>query len=222
MSLIEFFPNSASTILLLLYLTLVVFLFLLAFTKKMSVVTRIRLNASIIGFMGMALSMVLLLAFQTLFGYIYGWIGLAMACYMAGMALSSLIVTMRLSLLNVRFFLMRLLLAAIIFQVALMPMLLLTKFKNSVLVYLFFFIVAGAFVGAAYPLFCRLYSQETAKHELGSIYAADVLGGAVGALALTLFFVPLTGFMNTMIFSSSLCLLALLVLTSLKLDDSIN
>ncbi|MBN1560257.1 hypothetical protein JW998_08400 [candidate division KSB1 bacterium] len=184
---------------------LCVILSLLASAHGSRAAARIRTTAFIVGFMGMALSMVLVLAFQTFFGYIYAWISFATATYMAGMGAATLIVNNRIAHLDAARVLGRILGIAIILQLALTPIL---TFMNSPVLYILLFMSAGALVGAAYPLICRLYFHATSQPELGSIYAADVLGGAVGALFITSILIPLSGFFFTLLFSALLCLSA--------------
>jgi spermidine synthase len=202
--LLGFFSTSATWLIFLACILGVITSFLLASARgRWFAVARIRLTAFIVGFMGMALSMVLLLAFQTLFGYIYAWVGLAMAAYMAGMGAATLIVNNRIAHMEARRVLWRMMWIAIILQLSLTPIL---TIMNSPVLYILLFMSAGSIVGAAYPLICRLYFQMTSQTELGSIYAADVLGGAVGALFITSMLIPLAGFFYTLLFSALLCL----------------
>ncbi|MBN1466682.1 hypothetical protein JXA02_13080 [candidate division KSB1 bacterium] len=203
--------SHANPMLFLLFLLLTAMMFLPASKGARAVAVRIRAVAFIVGFMGMALSMVLLLAFQTLFGYIYAWISFAMAAYMAGMGAAAMVVNKRIESVDAGRLLARILLIAIILQLALTPILTLDPL-NARAVYILFFIFAGALVGAAYPLVCRLYLCMTCQPELGGIYAADVLGGAVGALLIASAFIPLYGFFRTLLFSALMCCLALFLM----------
>ena len=177
---------------------------------------RILFSAAIIGFMGMTLSMVLLVAFQTLFGYIYAWIGVAMAGYMAGMSAATGIVNKRIEKLKTRKQLIWIFCCAILVQLCLVPIFMLIDSLNSAVLYLLLFILSGALVGAAFPLLCRLYSRATGKAEFGRIYAADVLGGAVAALFTAAILIPVYGFFYSLLFTALLCLMGVVVLLRFK------
>ncbi len=70
---------------------LVIFCALLFFTRKPGQRERIALLGAIAGtgFVGMGVTVILVLLFQTTFGYIYHWIGFLLAAFMAGLAAGS-------------------------------------------------------------------------------------------------------------------------------------
>ncbi len=200
------FSLSSKSLLILLLAGLVVgLLILFMFPSTIINPLLIRMAAAVIGFAGMTFSVVLLLAFQTLFGYIYTWVGLAMAAYMAGTAAASLLVVKKMSSANTRFALTGLLLFTITTLLFFLPIIQLVSHFDSALLFLSLFILAGALVGAAFPLLCRFYSQVSGESELGSIYAADVIGGAVGAFLISSFFIPLYGFFYTLLLTAIFC-----------------
>lgn len=194
----------------LLILTFGIFLSVLLLSiakKKKSALLRIRLATAVLGFAGMACNIILLLAFQTLFGYVYTWVGLAMAAYMAGTASAALWATRFIPHKKSRRALLLLFIISIIVLLLMIPTMRLISSLNAPFLFMLLFIVAGALVGAAFPILCRLYAEFSKQPEVGSIYAADVLGGALGAFLLSSFFVPFFGFFNTVLITAMFCVM---------------
>lgn len=154
-------------------------------------------TAALAGFAGMAFDLLLLLALQTVFGYVYEWIGLTLGAFMLGMALASWTVNRRLGRLLVREVL-ALVLALTAFTAALLPVL----FRQLALrpsAVLFFILVlwCGALTGASFPLICDLYRRVLDRRNPGAVYAADLIGGSFAALVVCGFLVPLYGLAAT-------------------------
>jgi spermidine synthase len=204
--------TNLKTLLLLLAVALfVICVFLLIFSNKKIKLMRIRMAAAIIGLAGMVCNIILLLSFQTLFGYIYTWVGLAMAAYMAGTAGASLLIVNMMPADKARSVLVGLFLITITILLLLLPIIRILANLASPILYIFLFMMAGALIGAAFPLLCRLFSTISGNMELGRIYAADVLGGAVGAFFVSSFLAPLYGFFNTLIMTAFLCMAGLVL-----------
>jgi hypothetical protein len=194
-------------------LTLLAFTLVLLFTTKTRMLMlRIRFSTAIIGFIGMTFSVLLLLSFQTLFGYIYSWVGAAMAAYMAGMAGASLVINKKMVRLEKWPVLTALYILMGLALVLLMPVIQWLDRLNSPVLYVILFAASGALVGATFPLLCRAYMRVTSQPELGNIYASDVLGGAAGAFLLSSFFIPIYGFNRTLLIAFALCLTGFLLL----------
>ncbi|MBN1482422.1 hypothetical protein EH223_10315 [candidate division KSB1 bacterium] len=195
-----------STVVIFLSVILIVLVFLLYFTPaRWAAVQRVRLSAAIIGFCGMTFSVILLLAFQTLFGYIYAWIGVAMAVYMAGMGGASLLVTEKVMCTQSDKSLPWLLFLAGIVLLLLMPIFTLLDRLDMPPLYIGLFFMSGALIGTTFPLLCRSLTSAASRMELGTIYASDVLGGAIGAFVISSFLVPLYGFFKTVLLTTILC-----------------
>jgi len=168
---------------------------------------RIHIAAGIIGFAAMAFDVILIIIFQTLFGYIYSWIGVAIGFFMAGTAMASNIVNRCLSVLNVRRAVLVLLLVMAAACLLILPVVSLISLLHSEMLYLLVVLLCGGLVGAAFPLLCRLYLLSTKRTNLGGIYSADVLGGSVGALLISGIFVPIFGFWITLLMTAAVCIL---------------
>jgi len=166
---------------------------------------RIHIVAGIIGFAAMAFEVILIIIFQTLFGYIYAWIGVAIAFFMAGTALASSAVNQFLPRLSARRTLLAVLLVTLAACLLIVPLAFVISLLHSELLYLVVVLFCGALAGAAFPLLCRLYFLSTKRTNLGGIYAADVFGGSVGALLISGLFIPLYGFWITLLLTAGIC-----------------
>jgi spermidine synthase len=142
------------------------------------------------GFIGMVLETLLLLRYQMGHGVVYQQVGWLLTCFMAGMTAGALAAGgvkaegLRIAR-GIPWLLLGASLAAWV-AVAWIPAAS-GLFGTSVLL-----AVAGAAVGAAFAAGARLW-QGDARSAASALYAADVAGGAVGAVAATLFLVPAAG-----------------------------
>ncbi len=169
------------------------------------------------GFAGMAIEMIVLLTFQSLYGVLYQWIGLLIAAFMAGLASGAFLLTRMLTRIRqgVRFFfriealLFAFVLAAAWGIVALHGHLL----EKTVVVgtpkwvLLCINLAAGMFVGAEFPLANREALMRTGKGGSrvgGALYALDLAGAWLGAMLVSVLMVPLVGIRNTLFFVAAL------------------
>ncbi len=172
----------------------------------------ILLITAIIGFAGLAFNVLLILAYQTIFGYIYERIGLALAAFMLGLAIASMIFNHFLQKLPEHLWLTAILL--LVASTALVTPSVLSFIADSSSQSLLFSLIAwsGAILGAAFPLLCQAYSAIHKHKHLASVYAADLMGGMLGSILLSGLMVPLLGFSNTLAIIALLTLIAALVL----------
>ncbi len=171
---------------------------------------------AIVGFSGMALNVILILAFQTLFGYVYEWIGIALGLFMAGMTAGSRLVNRRLHLLSHTGTLTWVLSILAGTSLLLVPVFLFFYQLSVPGLFLILIFWCGGLIGAAFPPACTLYGALQKKHKPGSIYSADVLGGAIGTLVCGGLMVPLLGFFHTLAVVALACLGAGLVVWMVK------
>ncbi len=165
-----------------------------------------------IGFVGMAFSILLILAFQTLFGYLYSYLALAMAASMAGMALGSAFSNRYMVRWSPRNALLLALFLLILTLAGVLPLFSWMSRSFSMILFTLFILWTGTLVGFAFPLLCRFNAQHQHEPNLGTIYAADLVGGAVGALLICSVLVPVYGFGKTLLLCFLLCGIGLLVL----------
>lgn len=162
------------------------------------------------GFGGMALEMLLVFAFQSLYGYVYSQVGLLMAAFMLGLFLGThrmnrlLAGPSRVGLPTLAWLQMALTLYALALPLLLQGLSHLVQQFLVVLVAqgVFPLLVAltGLLVGAQFPLassLCLRAEGGTAGRIAGSLYAADLLGGCGGALLVSALLLPLLGVSQT-------------------------
>ncbi len=167
------------------------------------------------GFIGMTADLVLIFAFQSLYGYVYHWIGLFITMFMAGMGLGGYLVTHRLDRIADPRRTMLILELTIFVYCLVLPFLLLVVFSgdaNAVLlstsqaVLLVLNAVAGFLVGCQFPLANKmlLREDEDNKGSVGFLYASDLFGAFLGSIIVSVVLIPVFGIINT-------CLLAALL-----------
>ena len=182
------------------------------------------------GFFGMATSVLLIFAFQTLYGHAYYWIGLLIAFFMAGLAWGSWIMNRKLAKIRNPGATLAVIELFIILFAALEMILLAFSYSPgqgqnilSMMKYGFIPASAGAgfFVGLEFPLAGSLFSRggERVVRTAGTLYAADLLGAFLGSLLVGVIMVPALGILQTLaviIFlkTTSLAFIRLTCLTS--------
>lgn len=160
------------------------------------------------GFAGMAFSIVLMLALQTLEGYLYQKIAIIIAAFMLGLALGGaymnrivyrlkkeVLALAKIELIIVAYSIFVALILVLIFAgVAKLPFLLPVEVFFSILN-----CAAGFLVGLEFPLANKIYlrASERVGQVAGSLYAADLFGGCVGAILASVFLVPILGVPQT-------------------------
>jgi len=192
------------------------------------------------GFAGMTFDLVVIFAFQTLYGYVYQQIGLLITAFMAGISLGG-------------WWMARWLKTKLVgsgHPVALRPVL--VRLEATIVVYLVAFpltlallharapefawvrmallglnAVAGLLVGLEFPLANALYLPTTvplkrhreasrAEETAGILYAADLVGACLGALAVSVALLPALGILETCAFLVVLKVGSLALVTTMK------
>ena len=184
------------------------------------------------GITGMIFNLAVIFIFQTFYGYLYYQIGLLIAIFMFGVALSSLLITRRLkrikkdSLLLLKMEISITLFSFLFPYIFAIPIHYLEKTAVSLLVYLVFLIMSflsGAWIGLQFPLATKIFLTAPSKggtfgHTAGLLYGADLSGGFLGGLFGGILLLPILGlkescFMMAMIKMSSLTLLLIFMNT---------
>jgi spermidine synthase len=174
------------------------------------------------GLAGMIFNLAVIFTFQTFYGYLYHQIGLLIAIFMFGIALSSFLITQRLdrikkdSLLFLKIEIVMILFALLFPFVFSIPSQYLEKPAISLLVYFVFLIMSflsGAWIGLQFPLATKIYlaapsSKSVLAYTAGLLYGADLLGGFLGGFFGGILLLPILGlkqscFMMAMIKISS-------------------
>ena len=180
------------------------------------------------GFTGMTADLIIVFAFQTLYGYVYYRIGLIITAFLAGLSLGALLMTKR-SARSERegFTLLKLELALILYW-CLLPIVLFALHSHSIHprglpfvqeILLLLNVLAGFLVGAQFPVANRMWLQdrESLRGSAGVLYACDLVGAFLGAVVVSVALVPALGILDTcllvaMLKLGSLALVAVLVL----------
>jgi spermidine synthase len=158
------------------------------------------------GFAGMAADLIVIFAFQSLYGYVYQWIVLLITAFMAGLALGGWL-TNRRPAGEGRRALIALEVALVLFWI-LLPLVLsvvhsrlaLPWVSTSAQVLLFLLnAVSGFLVGAQFPLANQIWltGREAQRGTTGMLYASDLVGAFAAALLVSVALMPVLGIVAT-------------------------
>jgi spermidine synthase len=176
------------------------------------------------GITGMTADIMMIFAFQTLYGYVFQWIGLLITSFMGGLSLGGLLMTVRLArITRAKAALVKLDLALVLFW-ALLPGMLgalyagITAPLANVSIpgaLLLANAVAGFLVGAQFPLANKLWLASGESRGGGALYAADLVGAFLGAVLVSVLLMPVLGIPATCLLAALLKLGSLLLLATL-------
>jgi len=160
------------------------------------------------GFTLIALQILLLLAFQSIYGYVYRQLTILIAMGMAGMAVGSWLGIRRTPLSNASSgsglasvqVLLMLSTPALIFAFSLLE-----RASGTTATWLAaqcafpaLAVLSGMLGGYQFSVATRVYLNDGADHPgLGALYALDLIGGSLGAILLSAYLIPLFGFWKT-------------------------
>jgi spermidine synthase len=160
------------------------------------------------GFTLMTLQIFLLLAFQSIYGYVYHQLAILIALCMAGIALGSWLGMRRISrdssppyraVASTQFLLtlsapLLMLLISLLAQLTGMT----ASWLAAQCVFPVLATLCGMLGGYQFPLATEMYLQDaSSRRRLGILYAIDLLGGSLGALVLSGYLIPVFGFWKT-------------------------
>jgi spermidine synthase len=160
------------------------------------------------GFTLMTLQIFLLLAFQSVYGYVYHQLAIVIAMFMAGIAFGSWLGIRRVrssdrppfrALATIEF-LLALSGPALIFLVSLLSRISggASALLAAQLVFPVLAAAGGVLGGYQFPVATEIYlGGRGSKGGLGTLYAFDLFGGCVGALLLSTYLIPVFGFWET-------------------------
>jgi spermidine synthase len=177
------------------------------------------------GFAGMIFDLMLIFAFQSMYGYVFSWIGLLVSSFMAGAACGAMLITRVLARIKNCFRLfIKIDLAIICFSLGL-PCIFFAfqAYLDSPDVFVFFrmlFLViaciCGLLIGSQFPLANRIYLRNSTSlsQTAGLLYASDLLGGWFGGIVGAVLLLPVLGLTDTCITVGLLKLTSFIVLTT--------
>jgi len=155
----------------------------------------IYLSVFTIGASEIATEILLIVLFQIFYGYLYGWIGAIIACYMLGLACGT-VFYLRSPLIRGQY--VRILShveTAMALYCAFIIAVLLLKMPGAGIV-IFLLIFCGGFLGGLhFPLSVKIMRRRNA----GMVYGIDLIGSSLGALITSIIFIPILGLVYTLI-----------------------
>jgi spermidine synthase len=166
----------------------------------------------------------LIFTFQSIYGYVFSWIGLLVASFMAGAACGAMLITTALERIkNCLKLFIRIELAIICFSVA-CPFIFLTVHEYlgspgvffSRMLFLIISFICGLLIGSQFPLANKIYLRNSTSlsQTAGLLYASDLLGGWFGGIIGAVVLLPVLGLVGTCITVALLKLTSFIVLTT--------
>ncbi len=175
------------------------------------------------GFAGITLEIVLILAFQVLYGYLYSRIGLIVALFMVGLTAGALLMIKQLPKIKRELLILSRLEGAVAIYALLLPLFLiaLSKVKGvylyplSQIVFPILVALTGFLVGLEFPLANKIYlkGQKVGK-TAGLLYGVDLFGSCLGALLASVLLIPILGIIQTCLIVSLFNLSTFFLLSS--------
>ncbi len=187
------------------------------------------------GFTLMALQIFLLLAFQSVYGYVYHQLAILIAMCMAGIAFGSWLGIRRIRFsdrppyrtMTATQFLLAFSGPALIFVVSLLSKIsgMATTWLAAQFVFPALAALCGMLGGYQFPIATEIYlydydydSARGGRSRLGTLYAIDLLGGCAGALLLSSYLIPVFGFWKTAWLSAAVNLAPTLLAARVSLE----
>jgi len=187
------------------------------------------------GFTLMALQIFLLLAFQSVYGYVYHQLTILIAMCMAGIAFGSWLGIRRIRssdsppyrTIATTQFLLALSGPALIFVVSLLSKIsgMATTWLAAQLVFPALAALCGMLGGYQFPIATEIYlydDDSNGRSRLGTLYAIDLLGGCAGALLLSSYLIPVFGFWKTAWLSAAVNLAPVLLAARVSLEAKMS
>ena len=200
-------------------------LFFFFFRSKLGRFLNAGIPLSIIttGFAGMIFDLMLIFTFQSIYGYVFSWIGLLVSFFMAGAACGAMLITkVQTRIKNCFRLFIKIDLAIVGFSLA-WPFVFLAAraYLDSPDVFVFFkmlFLViaciCGLLIGSQFPLANKIYLRNSTSlsETAGLLYASDLLGGWFGGIVGAVVLLPVLGLTGTCITVGLLKLTSFVVL----------
>jgi spermidine synthase len=201
-------------------LLLIAFLIYFVFCSKKLGPFKAGISLSIIttGFAGMIFYLMLIFAFQSIYGYVFAWIGLLVASFMAGAACGAMLIAIALKRIknSLKFF-AKIEVAIMCFSIGCPGIVFAVHayidnpevFFFSKWLFLGMSFVGGLLIGSQFPIANKLYLKHAkTKYDTisnsanlskaaGSLYASDLIGGWLGGIIGAVILLPVLGLIGT-------------------------
>jgi len=208
-------------------------LFLLIFLTLRKGNTRLKITSVTVaiittGFSGMAINIVLILAFQTFYGYVFQMIALITALFMAGIAMGSTVMNQIMArFVNSKRLMVYLESIILIYTITITVMLFVlhSNLGQSALfaiiqpIIFTFNLFLGILIGSEFPLANKIYLGNSGRvsEVVGKLYASDLIGAWVGALVVSIWLIPILGIVNTCILIGGVKMVSFILVTTSKI-----
>jgi spermidine synthase len=181
------------------------------------------------GFAAAGIEMIILIAFQIIYGYVYHYIGIIITLFMAGLSFGSFYINHKPEKSNIGNFIMLQIL--IILYLILLPITIyLLHYQNflydSIPLFVFSILIfaIGFLTGLQFGIASKLSNGDKNNKLRSGIsyisaenYSSDLIGSALGALFVSAFLIPLIGLFNTCYIIGALNLISLVILFCYKI-----
>ena len=172
------------------------------------------------GFAGASVEVVLLVAFQILYGYVYNIVGFIVTVFMAGLAFGTFYREKIIHKTTVRsFYRLQFVLGGFAAMLPLIFLLFINIYVPSVLIHAIFIMlmfVTSALVGMVFSLASQLRLRKLVT-VASDVYSVDLLGAGIGSFLVTVYLIPVVGVINVCLVIGALSLVSgLMSLVSLK------
>jgi len=154
------------------------------------------------GFSASALELVLIIAFQVIYGYTYQMIGIIITFFMCGLWLGSAVLVQKLMITKKTYSIMQYLFGLFSLLIVLSLIYLKSHAGNTVFVISVFISmvsVLGLMTGSQYSISSKL-RVASVSNIAASTYAADLLGSAIGIILFAVVFIPFLGIIKSTLF----------------------
>ncbi|MFH1245197.1 MAG: fused MFS/spermidine synthase, partial [Candidatus Omnitrophota bacterium] len=161
------------------------------------------------GFTELGFQVIILLAFQIIYGYVYYKLGVLLSFFMAGLVLGSRLMTQRLRRpLDEYAWLIKTQTAIVVYPLILPVLFYALRAVSAVkfmgwagsnVIFPALPVIAGFIGGIQFPLVSKIVLKNTSTvgRTAGKTYGMDLLGSCIGALAVSAFLVPILGITQT-------------------------
>ena len=161
------------------------------------------------GFTAASIEVILLISFQIIYGYVYLATGFIITVFMAGLAVGSFIGNRKFKLVSyARFAAIQIALVLYSLILPFVLILLRESADSDTIDYLIYFLLTAlvaVLVGIEFSFAARLLHTRISA-AASTLYSIDLIGSTFGALAISIYFLPLLGIVLSSIVVALLCL----------------